>query len=639
MKSILAMSILLIANSLLASPSDKSLMTFMRETVTEKQIMLSKADGSSLTAITKGKLWHLYPAISPSAEEVTFVAGENEASLHLVTQNLESGIQEQWTIESQKGLNLHPSYSGNGKWLVFSSGVAGGKNQISFFNIDEARKNSAQVMIDSEDGPRKAMSPKMETINLGVSSFFPNFSSDASFIVFQRSLSATNKDIVLYDLATKKMENITDANGYSMAPALSPDDRFIAYTSKIDNNWDIYVKERATGKVIRVTEDAGQDFAPTFNANNSLIFSSNRSGNFNLYKTSYVSWFNGVKDESNLITGSFDDYSPSLSGDKSFAQKELTSFGDPARSSFGAIRVGDRVYIAGGHQGHEHTYPPESFMNKVEYYDLKTKVWKEAAPRLNKCHGFSLASSGKYIYAFGGFAYEANNNPKWKSLDVIERYDTETDQWTVIGSMPRKRSSNVVVTLGNQAYLIGGWDSTPKTPGDLEGTFLKAIDVFDFKTETMTEAHFSMPNPLRRAFSAVAYNGKIILVGGLGVGSSHFELLSNVTELDPNTGTIRELKSLPFPTFAPAAGIIGTELFVFGGMFKLSAEEYNYVSHIYSLDLPTNKWSHSGRYLSENKGFSQVVDIDSHTLGILGGHTYKNDDDTPVSTFEIFHAK
>jgi N-acetylneuraminic acid mutarotase len=622
-----------------AAPADKSLMTFMRETEKEKQIILSKPDGSNLSILTKGRLWHLYPAISPSAEEVTYVVGDSEQNLHLVTQNLSSGTIEQWTLENQKGLNLHPSYSGNGEWLVYSAANLNGKNQIRFFNLTQARTNSAQVMIDTEEGPRKLLSPQAESIESDFAGFFPNFTSDASTIIFQQNYSAHHKNIVQYDVKTKTTKDLTPKDSLCMSPSLSPDDRFIAYTSKINGNWDIYVKERSSGKEFRVTLDPAQDFAPTFNSSNDIVFSSNRNGNFNLHKISFVSWFNQISDESVILSGLFDDYSPSFSGDKSFTQSKLASFNSPARSSFGAIRVGTKVFMAGGHQGHEHTYPEESFMNQLEYFDLVTKEWKTAAPRPHKAHGFALANNGKYIYAFGGFAFEEKNSPKWKSLDVIDRYDIEKDTWETIGKMPRRRSSNVVVTLGSKVYLIGGWDSTPKKPGDLEGVFHKAIDIFDFETEKMVEAHFSMPDPLRRAFSAVSFQGKIILVGGIGVGSSHFDLLTNVTEIDPTSGVSRELKPLPFATFAPAAGILGNELFVFGGMYKISEEEYDYVSHIYSFDLPNNKWSHSGRFLSENKGFSQVVEIDSNTLGILGGHQYKNDDDTPVSTFEIFQRK
>ncbi len=65
-------------------------------------------------------------------------------------------------------------------------------------------------------------------------------------------------------------------------------------------------------------------------------------------------------------------------------------------------------------------------------------------------------------------------------------------------------------------------------------------------------------------------NGNIVLIGGLGKGLSHFELLNRVTEINFNTGFTTELQPLPYATFAPAAEIIKNKIFMFGGMFKLS---------------------------------------------------------------------
>lgn len=617
---------------------DQSSMVFMREFEKEKQIMMADGDGGNVTALTKGKLWHLYPAINPAGTEVSFVAGSDQSSLHLMTLNLQKNILEQWTLPAKKGLNLHPAYSGNGQWITFTTPVGENKiNQIAYFNADQVRRTTSPQVITSEEGPIESYDVKFNYIPSEFPSYFPAFSSDNSFIVFERSKPDKTKDIMLFDIASAKLSSLTDPNGVSMSPSLSFDDRYVAYTAKVEGNWDVYIKDRLAGKTYRATNHANNDYAPTFNSNNDLVFASDRSGHFQLYKMSYVSWLAGVKDEALMINSlEADDYAPSFSGNKYFTQSTLENFSAPARSSFGAITHNDRVYMVGGHQGPEHTYPESSFMNAVEYYDLKNKTWNKTAPRSVAAHGFALATFGKYIYAFGGFTYEAANKPAWKSIDIIERLDTETQTWEVMGKMPRNRSSNVVVTIGTKAYIIGGWDSTPKTPGDLEGTFHRDIDIFDFETNKVTVAPFKLPDPLRRAFSAVNYNNKIILVGGLGVGSSHFELLNNVTELDPENGTSRELKAMPFATFAPAAGVLGKDLFVFGGMFKLGEMEYNYVPHIYSLDLPDNKWTHTGRYLTEAKGFSQVVNISEKTLGILGGHSYQNDTDSPVSTFELF---
>jgi hypothetical protein len=80
----------------------------------------------------------------------------------------------------------------------------------------------------------------------------------------------------------------------------------------------------------------------------------------------------------------------------------------------------------------------------------------------------------------------------------------------------------------------------------------------------ITSARWEIPLPLRRAFTALENKGNIIMVGGLGVGASHFELLNNVTLIEPTSGFHKELPALPFSTFAPAAGILGDEYSITG---------------------------------------------------------------------------
>ncbi|MCB0393377.1 MAG: hypothetical protein KDD25_02385, partial [Bdellovibrionales bacterium] len=267
--------------------------------------------------------------------------------------------------------------------------------------------------------------------------------------------------------------------------------------------------------------------------------------------------------------------------------------------------------------------------------DLQTGVWSQGASRPVAAHGFEIETCGKnQIYAFGGFAYSEDHNPKWKSLNRVDKYDPVTDTWTQVATMPRARSSNVAAQVGNKIYLIGGWDSTPKSDGDYEGRFHREIDVFNCETEKFENSNLEIPDPLRRAFTGVSIGDKILLIGGLGVGASHFELLDNVTEFDPQSGTFKELAPLPFATFAPAAGVKDGSLFVFGGMYKTGEMNYEYVNHVYKLN--GSAWENTGRHLLESKGFAVVVPVADSML-VIGGHSYKDGNDAPVPTIESFN--
>lgn len=596
-------------------------MVFMRESQSQKHIMLVDKNGVE-TQITSGNLVHLYPDISPDGKNVVYAEGTisetGSQDLYLVTKNLKSNKTEKWISPDLKGMILHPKFSKNGQFIFFSAPSP--KNKIFYFEPDQFRKNTKTT------GDVTTLSYNASVLDKNDEAYFPRPSSDASIVVYQQNSNGI-REVILYDRADGSKTVIDQG----MSPALSFDERRIAYTSKKAGSWDIYEYNRDSNKITRKTlDDAADEMAPTYNANNELIFASSKSGNFQLYKLAGSEWIRLTN------IADTDDYAPQFSGETQFSQSMRAPFMAPMRSSFGTILHDGLLYMCGGHQGPEHTYPKESFTNNFNVFDKKTNSWKELAPRPVMAHGYQLAAKDNYIYAFGGFTYSEDHKPNWKSIDTIDRYDIRTNSWTTIGKLTTPRSSNVAVTIGDKVYLVGGWDSTPKAPNDFEGTFQSSIDVFDLKTEAVSVASYKMPNPLRRAFTGIEYQGQILLVGGLGVGSSHFELVSNVTLMDPITGIATELPKLPFATFAPAAETIGHELFVFGGMFKTGEMNYEYVSHIYGLDFEKNTWRHTGRFLKESKGFAQVFKMDDKTIGILGGHHYSMDEDTPVNTFEIF---
>jgi len=592
-------------------------LVYMHEEGDAKQILLADENGKNAKAITSGEAWHLYPDIDGSGKHVAYVEGTPETGLNVVTQELATGTVTART--KGHGTRLHPDFSGNGRYLAYTSMPQGGHKSLIEI-LDLTVKDGEPVKIAGEH-----------------SAYFPALSSDGAFLVYQRSKTQDIKNLVRRDLVSGEEKDLTSPEGESMAPSLSFDDRLVVYTSNVGGNWDVYLQDLTTGKVRRLTDHGAKDYAPTFRPDGSVVFASNRRGRFELYEIPVQAMHLEVPPSRLLVQGPGDHYAPSVSGDVDFRQATLPLLPDPARSSFGTARVGNRIYIVGGHQGHEHTYPPESFLDQVAYYDLDTQTWKQTTPRPASAHGYGIATQGKYLYAFGGFAYSADHLPKWKSLDSIDRLDTETGEWTrLTAKLAEPRSSNVVAQLGDKVYLIGGWDSTPKAPKDYEGKFLRTIEVFNLTTETIETSAQVLPDPLRRALTSVVVGEEILLIGGLGQGASHFELLDQVTAYNPATGQWRELPKLPFATFAPAAGFIGDSLFVFGGMFKTGTMNYEYVSHIYGHQLGAAKWRHTGRYLSGSKGFAMVVPLADQTLGILGGHAYEGDTDTPVKVFESF---
>ncbi|MCM2350523.1 MAG: hypothetical protein NDI69_10925 [Bacteriovoracaceae bacterium] len=608
----------LVLLGLLASCSSFADFVYMKEDAQGKSVQLKNQQGAPTTLNSaSNKLWALYPDVTPDGNEFVYAEGEGADNLHLTYVNKHKKLTQKFALP-QKGMLLHPKFSKNGRFIFYSAPGPQGKNTIFFFERETLVSAQGAGLNEYSLTSAQMLAPEEEA-------YFPRPSSDGNFVVYQRNHHG-KKEIVLFD----RLENTKKVLSEGMSPALSFDERLVAFTSKKDGNWNVYTIDRVTAEVKQITTDPKDEMAPTFMPDNSLVFASNQSGHYRLFKLENNKWVSLLDVPE---TAEVDFYSPQFTGETSYKQKERAPFIGNPRSSFGTVSHEGKIYMAGGHQGAEHTYPPESFSDTFIVYDIEANQWSELAPRPRTAHGYQLAAFGNYIYAFGGFAYSPDHKPKWKSLREIDRYDIKLNKWETIGMLNVPRSSNVAVTIDDKVYIAAGWDSTPKFNNDADGTFHDSIEIFDLKTEKIELAPYKLPLK-RRALTGIEHKGKFVLVGGISEGASHFDLLNKVTAIDPKDGSVTEMQPMPFATFAPAAEILNNELMVFGGMYKTGPMSYEYVSHIYALDLNQTQWRHTGRFLKETKGFSQVFKVNEKTLGVLGGHHYFEGMDSPVSTFE-----
>lgn len=578
------------------------------------QILLTQNSGTRVLSTINEKLV-LYPDISPNGKELIYLSGNNPQDLLIKYQNLETKKEIELTL-SHPSMIIHPQFSHNTQFIFFSAQDQEGVSRIYAYPLKEEMKKH-----------KHAKTLSLETaINLSPDevAFFPRPSSDGNFLVYQRNQNG-KKEIIFLD----RVFNIKEVIAEGMSPALSFDEQLIAYAKDIQGQFEIFIYDRVTKTHKQMTFNSNHQMAPAFKPDNTLVFSSLEDDLFKIYELKNDKW--------NLLAGSSDTnhYAPQFSGETHFKQNLKAPFIGEARSSFGTAKFGSKLYMAGGHSGAEHTYPPESFQDTFISYDEETNKWTELAPRPMKAHGYQIIAYEGYIYAFGGFAYSPDHKPKWKSLSQIDRYSIKDNKWETVAELNEPRSSNVVILIEDKAYIVGGWNATPKSDNDYEGKFHTSIEIFDFKNLKSTIAPYKLQQK-RRALTGLNYKNKILLVAGLGEGATHFELQDKVTMIDPLSGKHTELAKLPFATFAPAAEIIGDELFVFGGMYQTGPTHYEYVSNIYGMNMKTRQWRHTGRFLQETKGFSQVFKLDESTLGILGGHRYFEGFDSPVRTFETF---
>jgi len=103
--------------------------------------------------------------------------------------------------------------------------------------------------------------------------FDPVVSRDGSFIVFASTQHRATSDLYLKRLGSSVLTQITSDPGHDMMPSISPDGRWIAFTSNRSGNWDIYVMPIDGGKALQLTTDGAPDLHPSWSPDgNGLVF-------------------------------------------------------------------------------------------------------------------------------------------------------------------------------------------------------------------------------------------------------------------------------------------------------------------------------------------------------------------------------
>jgi hypothetical protein len=629
---------------------------FQKQTETQRLIVVADDDGTNQHVISNPKLDTYHADISSDGRYVAYSRGAiksgQDTDVEIVIRDLEAGIVEVWTEKGDQ--YIHAEFSGNDRYLAYSGmNLENGRQNIHIIDLKKERL-VAPVEVSMIDGELTYIyDADIEVVESDFDCYAPAVASDGAFVIYHQTLNKADKSapkqLVMFNRGSGDFTELTEQNKHAMFPTLSADERLVAYVSKNSGQWDIYLYDMWQKTTRAVTEDENIEFTPVFAADNSLYytrFAPNESGEsqidiYYINKDQVLDSSLKVEPIAFLTDPEVAEYVVSFSNPDGLKNERLADIPSPERSSFGAVFHNGQIYIAGGHKGAGHSYPRDSFLNQLEVYNLERNTWQTLAPMPSAKHGFQMVGHKNFLYVFGGFAFSDDHLPKWKSLDSIDRYDISKNLWeTLEVKLPVARSSNAIAKIDDKVFLLGGWNSTPKFENDKEGLFLRGVDTFDLKTETVFENEFEIPDPLRRALTAVVVDEEIHLLGGIGVGSSHFEWIDDVSVFNSKTKVWRDLPPLPFATFAPGVGELGGDLYLIGGMILKNKDTYdlNYVDDVYKFDQKKQTWSHTGLFLDANKGFPQVVPMPGNALGVLGGHTFDYTPegvlDKPVKTFE-----
>lgn len=91
-------------------------------------------------------------------------------------------------------------------------------------------------------------------------------------------------EIFRSDLAGNNVIQITDNDYNNWSAAWGPDSERIAFVSSRDDNTDIYSINLDGTEERRLTKDSGQDVNPSWGEGGQVVFNSDRSGKWEIYK-------------------------------------------------------------------------------------------------------------------------------------------------------------------------------------------------------------------------------------------------------------------------------------------------------------------------------------------------------------------
>lgn len=126
------------------------------------------------------------------------------------------------------------------------------------------------------------------------------------------------------------------------------------------------------------------------------------------------------------------------------------------RFSLGNALVGEKIWVMGGGAFKENRF--QNF-DLIEIYDPAQKKWeKENGLKLPwPSAGISACNWNNRVYVFGG-----NDGAKISNRSAV--YDPSVKKWEELEPMPEPRAAAAAVVLDGTIYLIGGRDSSGKTP-------------------------------------------------------------------------------------------------------------------------------------------------------------------------------
>jgi hypothetical protein len=226
--------------------------------------------GKGLRQVSRAPAPDVAPDCSVDRVHVAFASGRTGGSEIWTCERVHGEFTQ---ITKSGGSFGGPRYSSDGQWLVASRVVAAGEDE----NLD--------VWIMNARGRR--MRPVAETFDDEIE---PAFSADGARVFFASDRDG-NWDVFSTDLKGGKRRRLTDPDRQDRMPAPSPSGEHVVFASKAEGEpYKLWAMNVDGSSKTQLTFGTGDDLYPRFSRDGgALVFVSNRSGSFEIYKMTFES--------------------------------------------------------------------------------------------------------------------------------------------------------------------------------------------------------------------------------------------------------------------------------------------------------------------------------------------------------------
>jgi DNA-binding CsgD family transcriptional regulator len=163
------------------------------------------------------------------------------------------------------------------------------------------------------------------------------------------------------------------------------------------------------------------------------------------------------------------------------------------RSNLALLSFGNQIYAIAG-------LSPNGVEGNLDRYDPQTNTWVGLSPKLTPVYDAHAVVINGLIYMPGGRLSNLEPQP----TNILEIYDTNTDQWKTGARLPIPLSAYGLVAYEGQLYLFGGWDGK---------NYQNRVFSYDPTEDSWLER---TPMTTARAFlGATEALGKIYVMGGI----------------------------------------------------------------------------------------------------------------------------